>query len=85
MAPIELKHLVYLTAGAGGMYCGSCMHDNTLARAMQQLGIDAQLVPIYTPIRTDENDVAVDEVFFRRDQCLLAAKDSAVSPFAAFF
>ncbi len=64
MAPTELKHLVYLTAGAGGMYCGSCMHDNTLARAMQQLGIDAQLVPIYTPIRTDENDVAVDEVFF---------------------
>ncbi len=64
MSPTELKRLVYLTAGAGGMYCGSCMHDNTLARAMQQLGIDTQLVPIYTPIRTDEYNVTVDQVFF---------------------
>ncbi len=60
----ELKRLVYLTAGAGGMYCGSCMHDNTLARSLQKRGLDLQLVPVYTPIRTDENDVTVDQVFF---------------------
>lgn len=58
------KRLVYLTAGAGGMYCGSCMHDNTLARSLQKLGWDVQLVPVYTPIRTDESDVTVDRVFF---------------------
>ena len=26
--------IAYLTAGAAGMFCGSCMHDNTLARAL---------------------------------------------------
>ena len=56
--------IVYLTAGAAGMYCGSCMHDNTLAKAISKEGVDIELVPTYTPIRTDENDVSVDQVFF---------------------
>ena len=56
--------IAYITAGAGGMYCGSCMHDNTLVRAMARQGIDVQLVPTYTPIRTDEEDVSVGHVFF---------------------
>ena len=56
--------VAYLTSGAGGMYCGSCLHDNTLARALCQLGVDAQLIPTYTPIRTDEDDISVDQVFF---------------------
>ncbi|MEC9093891.1 MAG: glycosyltransferase family 4 protein, partial [Planctomycetota bacterium] len=56
--------IVYLTAGAAGMYCGSCMHDNALARAMTVAGADVELVPTYTPIRTDEDDFSVDQVFF---------------------
>ncbi len=56
--------VLYLTAGAAGMYCGSCMHDNTLAAALTRAGCDIQLVPLYTPIRTDEEDVSVDRVFF---------------------
>ncbi len=58
------RRVTYLTAGAAGMYCGSCMHDNTLARALNQAGCDTLLVPTYTPIRTDETDAAVDHVFF---------------------
>ncbi len=58
------RRVTYLTAGAAGMYCGSCMHDNTLARALNQAGCDTLLVPTYTPIRTDETDAAVDQVFF---------------------
>jgi len=56
--------IAYITAGAAGMFCGSCMHDNTLASALQRRGADAVLIPVYTPIRTDENDVSVDRVFF---------------------
>ena len=55
--------IAYLTAGAGGMYCGSCMRDNTLVRAMTSIGLDAVLVSTYTPIRTDEEDVSIDQVF----------------------
>lgn len=58
-----IKRIAYLTSGAANMFCGSCLHDNTLARAWNKQGIDALLVPTYTPIRTDEEDVSVDQVF----------------------
>ena len=54
----------YITAGAAGMICGSCLHDNTLAAALKRLGHDIALVPTYTPIRTDEVDVSIDRVFY---------------------
>jgi glycosyltransferase involved in cell wall biosynthesis len=56
--------IAYITAGAGGMYCGSCMHDNTLAAALLAQGHDALLIPTYTPIRTDEANVSQPRVFF---------------------
>ena len=62
--PPDNEKIIYLTAGAGGMFCGSCMHDNALSRALSEHGWDIQLVPTYTPIRTDEEDVSVDRVMF---------------------
>ena len=56
--------LAYIAAGAAGMYCGSCIHDNTLARALIRRGVDVALVPTYTPIRTDEEDISESRVFF---------------------
>ncbi len=56
--------IAYITAGAAGMYCGSCMRDNTLVAALAKLGHEALLVPTYTPIRTDEKDVSQGTVFF---------------------
>jgi glycosyltransferase involved in cell wall biosynthesis len=56
--------LAYVTAGAAGMYCGSCLHDNTLAAALIRLGHDVALIPVYTPIRTDEEDVSIGRVFY---------------------
>ena len=46
------------------MYCGSCLHDNTLAAGLLELGEDVLLVPTYTPIRTDETDVSQRRLFF---------------------
>jgi glycosyltransferase involved in cell wall biosynthesis len=56
--------IAYITAGAAGMFCGSCMHDNTLVSALRARGHDALLIPTYTPIRTDEPDVSQSRVFF---------------------
>jgi len=56
--------IAYIAAGAAGMYCGSCLHDNTLAAALLELGEDVVLLPTYTPIRTDETDVSERRVFF---------------------
>ncbi len=47
-----------MTAGAGGRICGSCLHDNTLVRALRSRGVDALLVPAYVPTTTDEENVA---------------------------
>jgi glycosyltransferase involved in cell wall biosynthesis len=56
--------IAFITAGAAGMFCGSCMRDNTLATALVELGHDALLIPTFTPIRTDDEDVSEDRVFF---------------------
>ncbi|MBL8794255.1 MAG: glycosyltransferase family 4 protein [Planctomycetia bacterium] len=68
--------IAYITAGAAGMYCGSCMHDNTLAAALIAQGHDALLIPTYTPIRTDEADVSQGRVFFGGINVYLQQKSS---------
>jgi glycosyltransferase involved in cell wall biosynthesis len=55
--------IAYITAGAGHMYCGSCLRDNTLASALRAAGHDVQLIPTYTPTRTDEANVSQARVF----------------------
>jgi glycosyltransferase involved in cell wall biosynthesis len=56
--------IAYITAGAAGSFCGSCMRDNTLTAALRRRGHDALLIPLYTPIRLDEPDVSNKRVFF---------------------
>jgi glycosyltransferase involved in cell wall biosynthesis len=57
--------ILYITAGAANMYCGSCLRDNALAAEMISRGHDVILVPIYTPTLTDEPNVSLkDRVFF---------------------
>jgi len=56
-----------LAAGAAGMYCGSCMRDNALAATLIRMGHAVTLVPLYTPLRTEDpagSSSAHDEVFF---------------------
>jgi glycosyltransferase involved in cell wall biosynthesis len=56
--------LLYLTAGAAEMYCGSCLRDNALAAALLARGHDVLLAPVYTPTTTDEKNVSDAHVFF---------------------
>lgn len=46
------------------MFCGSCMHDNTWARALRAAGAEVSLIPLYTPIRVEEEDQTTAPVFF---------------------
>ncbi|QDT38784.1 glycosyltransferase family 4 protein [Stratiformator vulcanicus] len=55
--------IAIVTAGGAGMFCGSCMHDNTWARALRDAGEDVTLIPLYTPIRVDEENLSTDRVF----------------------
>ncbi len=56
-------HIAIVTAGGAGMFCGSCMHDNTWARSLKKQGTRVTLVPTYTPLRLDEVDESTHRVF----------------------
>src|SRR3712207_8323819 len=56
--------ILYITAGAAQMYCGSCLRDNALATELLGRGHDVVLVPLYTPTLTDEPNVSAGRVFF---------------------
>ncbi len=68
--------IAYVAAGAAGMYCGSCIHDNTLASALMAKGHDVALIPTYTPLRTDETDVSLERIFFGGINIYLLQKSS---------
>ena len=54
--------ILYLTGGAGRMYCGSCLRDNAMATELIARGHDVLLLPVYTPTFTDEPNVSSDHV-----------------------
>ena len=56
--------ILSITAGAAGMYCGSCLRDNALAIELIARGHDVTLVPVYTPTLTDDPNVSRGEVLF---------------------
>ncbi len=56
--------ILSITAGAGGMYCGTCLRDNAMAAELLARGHDVTLLPLYTPTLTDERNVSRPEVLF---------------------
>ena len=54
--------ILYLTGGAGRMYCGSCLRDNAMATELIARGHDVMLLPVYTPTFTDEPNVSNNHV-----------------------
>ncbi len=61
---INRMNILYITAGAAGMYCGSCLRDNALATELLRQGHDVTLLPLYTPTLTDEPNVSSEKTFF---------------------
>ena len=55
--------IAHITAGAGDMYCGSCLRDNALAAALLDAGHDVALIPTYTPTRPEARDVSHGRVY----------------------
>jgi glycosyltransferase involved in cell wall biosynthesis len=57
-------HIAIVTAGGAGMFCGSCLHDNAWARALRDAGHEVTLLPMYTPIRVDDENLTSTRVFY---------------------
>ena len=56
--------ILSITAGAAGMYCGSCSRDNALAVELIARGHEVTLLPLYTPTNPDEASVSRERVLF---------------------
>jgi glycosyltransferase involved in cell wall biosynthesis len=56
----------FLTPGTGSYYCGACMRDNALAKALHAAGHQVSLLPMYLPLQLDEekHQQAGDPIFF---------------------
>jgi len=70
-------NIVQLTPGAGAMYCGNCLRDNALVRALRGLGHQVLMVPLYLPLTLDEADQSAGTpVFFGGINVYLEQKSS---------
>jgi len=57
-------NILSITAGAAGMYCGSCLRDNAQAAELLRQGHRVTLLPLYTPTNPDERNVSQKRVLF---------------------
>ena len=57
-------NIVQITPGAGGMFCGNCFRDNALVHGLRKLGHSAIMVPLYLPLRLDEENQSADTPIF---------------------
>ena len=46
--------IIQLTPGTGSFYCGACIRDEMLIKALRRRGDDAMIAPMYLPLMTDE-------------------------------
>ena len=56
--------ILSITAGAAGMYCGSCLRDNAQAIELLARGHEVTLQPLYTPTTPDEENVSRRRILF---------------------
>jgi glycosyltransferase involved in cell wall biosynthesis len=66
--PVRLQgvsmNILFVTAGTGSVYAGSGLRDTSLALEWQRAGHHVTLVPLYTPVLSDEPGVSQRRVFF---------------------
>ena len=56
--------ILQLTPGTGSFYCGSCLRDVALVRALRGRGHEATISPLYLPfaLETEEDPSATEPV-----------------------
>ena len=76
--------VTYITAGAAEMICGSCLRDNALARKLRDLECEVTLVPVYTPITVEEEDLSTDKLLLGGISVYLEQSSSLFRKIPAF-
>ncbi len=55
---------VQITAGTGDFYCGNCVRDDALVKALARQGHEALMVPLYLPMVTEESVMEEVPLFY---------------------
>lgn len=50
-------NILQLTPGTGNFHCGSCLRDHAFLKALQDLGHDVVMVPMYLPLVTENENI----------------------------
>ncbi len=53
-----MKILHFVPGSGGAFYCGNCIRDVTVVRALRALGNDVVVIPMYLPLLSDGEDIA---------------------------
>jgi glycosyltransferase involved in cell wall biosynthesis len=56
--------ITYIAAGAGDNYCGACARDAVLVRGLLRAGHDVHMIPLYTPLKLEDDSLPLEPVFF---------------------
>lgn len=56
--------IMQLTPGTGHFYCGNCLRDMTLNRALRELGHDVTMLPLYLPVHAEDGAPEVNDRVF---------------------
>jgi len=56
--------VLMLIPGTGNFHCGSCLRDQTLARALRARGVDVATAALYLPEVTEQADGETSPMFF---------------------
>jgi glycosyltransferase involved in cell wall biosynthesis len=57
--------IAYIIPGSGGsFYCGNCIRDINLIRALKKQGLDITIVPMYLPLISDDSGIQADTPVF---------------------
>ncbi len=57
-------NILYIIAGTGNFYCGTCLRDHALARGLRDAGHDTTVVPLYLPLVTEAPVEGEGPLFF---------------------
>ncbi|MEM9399140.1 MAG: glycosyltransferase family 4 protein [Verrucomicrobiota bacterium] len=56
--------IIFITPGTGDFYCGVCLRDHALVKALRKMGHDALMIPMYLPLVQEEHAEDKMPIFF---------------------
>ena len=67
---------LFLIPGTSNYFCGTCLRDQALVRALRALGHEARIACLYLPMHLEEEETTPPPLFFGGVNCYLQQKSA---------